>query len=463
MVADTCMGRIVAQLTGNPHVLKPTSRDWDVRPPSSLVPLFQPPPPSFPRSIYLSSTSPSSASSEPFSSSQGQFSLSLKGVRKSLLKLVGKQRGDGGRVGELVECLERELRSWLDARRGDEFHSTSKILNSTPFDLSTLTSSEPFHDLPDLPSRSTPAPKKTREEPTLTELSRSPNALQWLLPDPHARFLTHVLARYYSLPSFSKPLLLPGGAQSGRRVTWILKPRVAIVNRGSPGIGESPPTTEVEATSTEGETETETETEVGSSLGEESERESVGGDLESVDGVLEAAERRKWELEMELEMEMEMGGGREDGEERDYSDEDDDDDEAYDSSTMGDSIGSLPSNSVAMPVPSRLATSTLAEDSTPRQRSPAFFPVTPSTPLNPSHLSLDSTPIPNALPTSVPRTGRPRTSNPAPSVRDSSESSIERAAPAARGGRGKVGGGGRREEWKFPEKTFGEFLWGDEQ
>lgn len=239
-----------ALLAGNPHILRPTLRDFDPRPPAGPL-TFVPPPPSFPRSLVLPSIDPPTLN--PLSTSNGQFSLSLKGVRRTLLRLTGPIAGLGGPTESLIRLIESELLHWLSARSLSDFHSTSTILDPTPF---------------------SPLPNSSSPEPTLTELSRTPSSLLWALPDPHARFITHVLARYYALPSFSKPR----SPTDPTRVTWILRPQLV-----RPRVGEvdTPPMTEMSGSEVSSEVSSEVES------GSEGGWEEVGAWEEELEGTKE--------------------------------------------------------------------------------------------------------------------------------------------------------------------------------
>lgn len=378
-----------AQLVGNPHILRPTLRDYDPRPAAGPL-TFVPPPPSFSRSLVLPSIDPPTLN--PLSTSNGQFSLSLRGVRKTLIRLTGPISGLGGPTEDLIRLIECELLGWLNARGlSSDFHSTPTILDPTPF---------PSSALPDSPFPSTP-------EPTLTELSRTPSSLLWALPDPHARFLTHVLARYYALPSFSKPR----SPTDPTRVTWILRPQII---RPRPGVGaDTPPMTEVERSGSEMES-----SEVGSSeveSGSESGWEEVGA----------------WEEELDGTREESSEGGT--------------DDEA--SSGTEDLAASIES------LPARVATegastprAAMGEFGTPRavgtefgtpRAAPAFRTVLRE----------------EGMRTPVPR-GR-REGGEEERERASSAESLVRESPRV-AGMVKV----RRGEWKMPERNFVEFLFG---
>lgn len=238
---------------------------------------FAPPPKSFSRSTYISST-PADAPSEAAlaaSAEAGHFAMSLRGLRRTLRMATGPRtrRGDGGATEQVLEIMERELGDWLgmSGRIPEGFYhdsttsaagaslrqavSRGKLLDSTPLDDVYL---PPVETLPDLPtSREEP---QDRSVPTLTELARQPHTLVWLAPSPHHRFLLHCLARYYDLSSFSRPL---SPLEPDVRVTHILRPQLvrprATGHRASTELHlglETPPGTDwstAGGTTTEGE------------------------------------------------------------------------------------------------------------------------------------------------------------------------------------------------------------------
>ncbi|GAA6058049.1 hypothetical protein JCM3770_002941 [Rhodotorula araucariae] len=252
-----------AQLAGNPHLHRPSRADFAPGPSlKNLSPTFSPPPAHFSRSTYVSSTpaalpSPAALAA---ASTHGHFSMSLRGLRRTLRQALGAR---GGRSEEVVSVMERELVAWLalsgripegffhDSGAGAgvgasaslaEACARGKTLDATP--VGPLVEAGPVSPtLPDLP---TTLPSRPAAVPELTELARQPHTLVWLAPAPHTRFLLHALARYYRLASFSRPLspLAPDV-----RVTHVLRPQIARARvgreEGACGIGgETPPGTD---------------------------------------------------------------------------------------------------------------------------------------------------------------------------------------------------------------------------
>ena len=241
----TCFPTI-AQLAGNPHITRPSRADLQPGPAKVDSTTFAPPPPSFPRSLYVPPALPSVAAP----SSAGQFNMSLRGARKELRRMMGQhtsssasaeKAADGGRVQELLDIMESELREWC-ARSGKVdpayYHSSplgalghgGRVLDSTPVDLGWSIPSPAPPSLPDLPHQ--PSSSPSQPPPSLTELSRTPQQLVWLIPSPHSRYLAHLLARYYSLQSFSRPL---SPLEPSIRVTHIVRAQLAAPLRGVAG------------------------------------------------------------------------------------------------------------------------------------------------------------------------------------------------------------------------------------
>lgn len=211
---------------------------------------FAPPPQSFSRSTYISS-SPKTAKDDAASAEAGYFAMSLRGLRRTLRLSTGPRtrRGDGGRTEEILEIMERELGQWLgmSGRIPEGFYhdstayagaslrqavSRGKLLDPTPLDDVILPREE---TLPDLPTSTAPSQD---DVPTLTELARQPHTLVWLAPSSHHRFLLHCLARYYDLSSFSRPL---SPLEPDVRVTHVLRPQ--LVRPRPAGAGGSVPDT----------------------------------------------------------------------------------------------------------------------------------------------------------------------------------------------------------------------------
>jgi hypothetical protein len=103
-----CTWLDVDLLSSNPHIHPPNKHDQSLLPSQLSIPTFPSPlPPSLlPRT--RPAPSPSPPEFDPSSAEAGTFTLSLKGIRRTL-----RNRGPRGR--ELVEIVEKELDAWEEA------------------------------------------------------------------------------------------------------------------------------------------------------------------------------------------------------------------------------------------------------------------------------------------------------------------------------------------------------------
>jgi hypothetical protein len=107
---------------------------------------------------------------EPVSANAGRFSLSLKGMRKTL------RRAGGPRTQQLVKDIEAEITNWLQH---------GGIILS------------PDAEQPD------GAPRPLFD--SVSEAARTVHQLVWLIDeDAFVRYVVHCCARYHEIVSFSK-------------------------------------------------------------------------------------------------------------------------------------------------------------------------------------------------------------------------------------------------------------------
>ena len=363
----------------------------------------------------------------------GQFTFSLKGVRRALRRSGSE---GGARAQDVVELVERSLRSWLGegGKRASDFHSRAdgpegRVIDSTPY-LATLVDGS------------------KEEQPAIIEFSRMPHALLWAVADPYDRFIVHCVSRYYGVVSFSAADTARG---AGKRVTHLLRPHIV---RPAGGVGgETPPGTDLSAT--EGET-----------SAVESAADMEGSDLGDSESDWEELNRAASDVgdfdDAELSATRSV-------ESIDY----DTDDADADVGTDDDALSELEASLVDL----RLATAPLlAASLSPRSPTivssptamassparPAFFP-SPSTTPRPSLAGMPATPTPTS------RSRRTRASFPPTSSRireDGSESrSRSRSSSPAAANRAPVGPPapdrrvqGDRRGWQWPEQTFAAYL-----
>jgi len=442
----------IAQLAGNPHLHRPTRSDFAPGPSlKDLSTVFAPPPSHFSRSTYTT-PSTSTSVSDAFSKESGQFSMSLRGLRRNLRTgVVGNKvrRGEGGRVEEVLEIMERELQSWLEFQGKVEpgyFHTSTlangKLLDSTPLEDYQFPPPPTSNFLPDEPVRSSRLSAPPPPPSTLVELTRLPHTLVWLAPSPQHRYLLHSLSRYYKLQSFSRPL---SPLDSETRVTHILRPQLnkpVLVNTLGGGF-ETPSATDWSSASGVS-TEVETTEISASEEEEESEAEFTEGTFTTDDE--EGFTTDEGEIvhgrvldELSSGGESDYGADRETG----FTTDEGEDDDHTDS--LASSFANLSTAQLGSAVP---ATPTSISQTPQRTRTPPFLPYTPTT--------SSSTPTPSTLATAL-STARPvtrargRRSLPLGSGgRDSLESSPSRSPTRGDEVQVIVNKG----EWKMPERGF---------
>ncbi|GAA6025548.1 hypothetical protein JCM11491_000051 [Sporobolomyces phaffii] len=369
------------QLAGNPHVSRPTRADF--HPPTSTskrtTTTFAPPPADFPRSTYLT---PAQGLDEDDDDArgQGQFHMSLRGLRRTVRNtVVGPRvrRGDGGRTEEVLDIMERELRQWLlfQGRVEPGFYhdvatSPAKTLDPTP--LEDYPTATVVVGLPDEPVRTTTTPRDASGPPaTLVELTRLPHQLVWLAPHPQHRFLIHALARYYRLQSFSRPL------DRDTRVTTILRPQLSrrATARVPLASGfDTPSATDVGTTDA---TVSASEIETESSEAEFTDGDGGSTDFASTDDEDEAAYvgRTLDELSSSGGDESEYGADRELGlSDAYYTEDDDDDDDSHSlASSFADLSTAAGTTAIGSAVPAHPTSIAAAAPA------PPFVPYTPGT------------------------------------------------------------------------------------
>ncbi|KAI0295837.1 hypothetical protein B0F90DRAFT_1811406 [Multifurca ochricompacta] len=203
-----------AHFTDNPHIAIPSKHDLELSLPTLQATFPIPLPPYLPRSTPLPATVPSTSDAK--ASNAGQFSLSLRGMRKAL-------RRAGPRTQALVRGVEDELTRWL---------SGVEIVLNPP---------SPESSEYQFPGRAIVVVVGGQE--CIREIERSPQQLVWWIEnDTWARYIVHCCARYHNIVSFSKDT-------PTHRLTHILRPNAT---RPDPSTGvalATPPTTDIDFTS----------------------------------------------------------------------------------------------------------------------------------------------------------------------------------------------------------------------
>lgn len=152
---------------GNPHIVKPSRKDYELQLKSVHSTFPTPLPPYLPRATTVPSSTTlldrKSSSNIP-SSHAGRFSLSLRGVRREL-------RGRGPRGDFLVKEVEEALQVWLS--NGNQPVNQLQVIDKS-------------------------------DRPVITEVSRTPLQVVWKTDDAFARWIIHCVARWHGVVSFSK-------------------------------------------------------------------------------------------------------------------------------------------------------------------------------------------------------------------------------------------------------------------
>jgi len=171
---------LVAQFTGNPHIVIATTKDFTLPAPSAKSTFPEPLPSYLPRTVKVPiATVPTRDS---VSANAGRFSLSMKGMRKEL-------RRARGRTETLVRIVEAEMMEWLQGG------------------VMLLPNQSNAAGLPDLQITSDDQGRAI-ESTGIVELSRSPLQLVWsVADDAFARYVVHCCARYHQVISFSGLIL----------------------------------------------------------------------------------------------------------------------------------------------------------------------------------------------------------------------------------------------------------------
>ncbi|THH16735.1 hypothetical protein EW146_g3956 [Bondarzewia mesenterica] len=202
-----------ARFVGNPHIIYPTKRDLDPARPSTLSTFPIPLPPYLPRSVSLPRAEPPPAS--PYTANAGRFSLSMRGMRRTL-------RRAGPRTQALVKAVEEELVNWL----------SEAVVVVQPEDKGPLGQEE--YDFPG---------RIIGEQEGAREVARSTLKLVWWVQDDAwARYVVHCCARYHDVVSFSKD-------SPTHRLTHLLRPNVTRPDHAARAALVTPPATDLDLSS----------------------------------------------------------------------------------------------------------------------------------------------------------------------------------------------------------------------
>ena len=157
---------------------------------------------------------------EPYSSEYGKFTLSLRGIQRTLQRIT--LGSADSRASQIVMLVERELSDWLRyvgcggpralpadprllVRQGSNDFEAPLPVEFTPPASPPLSVSS---SLADLTAVAVVDEEDELEQPAIIELNRSPAALIWRVDDPFTRFLVHCVSRLQSVVSFSEHILI---------------------------------------------------------------------------------------------------------------------------------------------------------------------------------------------------------------------------------------------------------------
>ncbi|EIN11659.1 hypothetical protein PUNSTDRAFT_63118 [Punctularia strigosozonata HHB-11173 SS5] len=191
-----------ARFVGNPHIVPATRKDYSLTLPDVRSTFPKPLPPYLPRTAQVPTRV--APAREPISANAGRFTLSLKGMRKTL------RRAGGPRTQQLVRDVETEIIAWL--RHGGVVLS--------PDGEQPVQAARPLFDC-------------------VSEVSRSVHQLVWSVEeDAFVRYVVHCCARYHDIVSFSKEV-------NGQRLTYLLRPNVAQPDFRAISALDTPPATDL--------------------------------------------------------------------------------------------------------------------------------------------------------------------------------------------------------------------------
>ncbi|PLW05037.1 hypothetical protein PCASD_25700 [Puccinia coronata f. sp. avenae] len=234
-----------AQFSANPHVTRPTTRDYQLWTADAEMKFRTPPPRGYPSSLYIPPAEPIPI--DAFSATMGAFNRSLKGVRKNIRRLVGPPppAGSGpGPVEQILLKIDARLSDWVDSHvvwKATETDFSRTVVDPNPWPCAG-------------PVRHQPVPEPS-SDPCIVEISRSPHMLNWEVANPFGRYLVHCVARYYGIVSFSRPAASPDSdptQTAGSRSTVVCMVKAHFpTRRGSRIDGhqslDTPPTTDLDS------------------------------------------------------------------------------------------------------------------------------------------------------------------------------------------------------------------------
>ncbi|KII92524.1 hypothetical protein PLICRDRAFT_102894 [Plicaturopsis crispa FD-325 SS-3] len=197
-----------SKFVGNPHITAASRKDYNITPPSALSTFPEPLPAYLSRNTKVPSAG-TPAALDPHTANAGRFSLSLKGMRRTLRK-----SGPGAQA--LIRDVETEMVTWL--REGGTWLAPG---------------ADPAAEALKFPG------KEVGGNGVVREVGRTVLKLVWSISDDaFARYVVHCCARYHEVVSFSKD-------HEGRRLTYLLRPNVTRPDRRAQASLDTPPPTDL--------------------------------------------------------------------------------------------------------------------------------------------------------------------------------------------------------------------------
>lgn len=220
-----------ARLAFNPHVVRPSLKDYNIsyNECSSPFPL----PPEAQKELASKHSLQETASSSKHNLDEGPFSMSHSDAHWFLTHRAGfkpyNTHSDDQHLGA-IPLFVKQAQSALDAWLAQDVFVQPQSSNTPPTTVIDVTHRRTGIDID--------------RDLRIFEIARTHHNLVWNIPDPFLRLIVHCLARTMACPTFSK------GADP--RHTWILKgksylskPQAQMRQPGIPSDLETPPATDI--------------------------------------------------------------------------------------------------------------------------------------------------------------------------------------------------------------------------
>ncbi|CAH7688841.1 hypothetical protein BY996DRAFT_7192368 [Phakopsora pachyrhizi] len=196
-----------ANFLSNPHVTRPSARDFQLWESDQDLSFPSPPPIGYESSLLVPSLE--SIPSDPLSSSMGAFNRSLRGVRRNLRRLINTDPNqEPGLIESFLIKVDFILSDWVSLK--PQMFFNKPLGSNDRVDDGKLVESNHRLDQSKLDLIKTITREKGTliqdefSEPLVIELTRSPHMLSWEVPNPFGRYLVHCVARYHRIVSYTR-------------------------------------------------------------------------------------------------------------------------------------------------------------------------------------------------------------------------------------------------------------------